>query len=326
MLSAFIWIFAAIIVLLAFAILTGTRLRQRSFELPSPAWASFFSTRQNSRFLDQLRDQLAKMGATSTIEHGNVSVISGHSAHQIPLMRFAEACRGKDEAEWGSILRTELAQVLVDFGSVEVIEFERVKDSLRLQLGAPTGLPDGATVGREDLPGIRTILVVDSPHVIRTIQPAEAAAWHRPVEELFQIASDHLRGIPPAAIEEIELNEKLTAMAITGDSPFVAAQALLLHENPKLLAPAGSIVAVPSQHILLVHPIISSAAQEALLPMAWIATRRWHEGPGSISPRLYWYTNGRFVHLPYELNGEKFSLHPPGEFAAMLATLRGGRR
>jgi hypothetical protein len=83
---------------------------------------------------------------------------------------------------------------------------------------------------------------------------------------------------------------------------------------------------VPTQHILLVHPIASSASQDALFPLGWTAMRRWREGPNSISPRLYWYTSGRFVHLPYELNGEKFSVQPPAEFLAMLATLRAGRR
>jgi hypothetical protein len=319
-----LWIFSAIAVLLAIAIFIGSRIRKIFPEEPAPpAWAGFFSRQDYEHFLNRLRDVLQKTGVHSTVGNGIVSVLNGGSARHFPLAALADACREKTPNDWDTVLAEQLAQVTADLDAFDLADFDRIKDSLRLQLGISPGIAVEQTICRENLPGVETVLVLDLPMAVRTINPNEAAGWNVSSDELFQIALDHIRGMPTPKIEEIELDDRLTALVMTGESPFVASQVLLLEEYPKLLGPFGAIIAVPTWHILLSHPIHSRATQDALFPMAWIATRRWNDGPGSVTPRLYWYRNGRFTHLPYEFNGERFRLHPPKQFADMLASIRG---
>jgi hypothetical protein len=327
MLVAVLWIIAVFTVLLVLAIPIGTFLRSHSSDIPAPpAWAALLPAQDYDHFVQRLRGGLQNAGLQSNIDNGIVSIVSQGTARQIPLLTFAQACRGKQRCDWDMLLKGELAKLIADSHSFDVSNFDRVKNMLRLQLGAAPGLMTNMMVGREDLPGVATILVLDLPGAVRTISPMEAVPWNQPMAELMRIGLDHIRGMPAPTIEEIELNERLGVFAVTGESPYIASNALLLEEYPKLIGPWGAIIAVPTRNILLSFPITSRAAGDALFPLAWIAGRRWKDGPGSITPRIYWYMSGRFVHLPYEFTGEKFSLHPPWEFAAMLESLRGNYR
>src|ERR1019366_10020025 len=327
MLVVVLWIIAALTASLVLAMLIGAFLRSHVSEKPTPpAWAAFLSGQDYDHFIDRLSGALQKAGLQSTIANGIVSIVSHGSARQIPLRTFAEVCRGKRRGDWDKLLEPELVKIMVDEHSVDLSNFDRVKDLLRLQLGAPPGLAADTMVGREHLPGVATILVLDLPEAVRTISPLEAVPWNQPLSGLMQIGLDHIRGMPAPKIEEIELNDRVSAFAVTGESPFTASNALLLEEYPKLIGPWGAIVAVPTRNILLSFPITSRAVSDALFRLAWITDRRWKDGPGSITPRLYWYRSARFVHLPYEFSGEKFSLHPPWEFTAMLESMRGKYR
>jgi len=323
MLVAVLWIIAVFAALLVLAILVGTFLRSNSSDKPTPpAWAAFLSGNDYDHFVERLREGLQRAGYQSSIANGIVSIVSKGSARQIPLLTFIEACRGKRRCDWDTLLAGELAKVVAEEHAFDVSDFDRVKDLLRLQLGAAPGLASDMMVGREHLPGVATILVLDLPGAVRTISPLEAVPWNKPMAELMQIGLDHIRGMPAPVIEEIELNRRVSAFAVTGQSSFIASNALLLEEYPKLIGPSGAIIAVPTRNILLSFPITSRAVIDALFPLAWITDRRWKDGPNSITPRLYWYTSGRFVHLPYEFAAEKFSLHPPWEFTKMLDSLR----
>jgi hypothetical protein len=52
-----------------------------------------------------------------------------------------------------------------------------------------------------------------------------------------------------------------------------------------------------------------------------IAMGMEREGPGSISPRLYWYEAGRYIDLPFTFTNKAFQFSPPDEFVAMLNRL-----
>jgi hypothetical protein len=45
------------------------------------------------------------------------------------------------------------------------------------------------------------------------------------------------------------------------------------------------------------------------------------EGPGSITPNLYWYRDGRFTLLPYEIANKQFNFRPPDELVDLMNQL-----
>jgi hypothetical protein len=47
----------------------------------------------------------------------------------------------------------------------------------------------------------------------------------------------------------------------------------------------------------------------------------FREGPGSVSNCLFWYRNGMFQSLPYEIGENKITLKPTVEFIQMVEKL-----
>ena len=47
----------------------------------------------------------------------------------------------------------------------------------------------------------------------------------------------------------------------------------------------------------------------------------FQQGPGAISPGLYWWRNGTISLLPAQLDGKKVAFAPPDEFIAVLNEL-----
>ena len=45
------------------------------------------------------------------------------------------------------------------------------------------------------------------------------------------------------------------------------------------------------------------------------------DGPGSITPNLFWYRDGTFEQLPYELEGNQLSFAPSDDFVELLDQL-----
>ena len=46
-----------------------------------------------------------------------------------------------------------------------------------------------------------------------------------------------------------------------------------------------------------------------------------HDGPGSLSPYLYWYHDGEFTVLPYESEDDALTFVPPDEFVDVMDEL-----
>jgi hypothetical protein len=102
--------------------------------------------------------------------------------------------------------------------------------------------------------------------------------------------------------------------ALHGESFFVASQLLVLERHVHSRARHGALVAVPTRHLLLLHVIEDARVLMAVNAVIPLAFRYFHEGPGAITPRLYWWRDGEIVHLPTEMAKEGVTFRPPESF------------
>ncbi|HEX2898851.1 MAG TPA: hypothetical protein VHS96_03930, partial [Bacteroidia bacterium] len=68
----------------------------------------------------------------------------------------------------------------------------------------------------------------------------------------------------------------------------------------------------------IIHPIEDSSVIKAINMMIPMTYGMHHEGPGSISANLYWYRQGKFMKLPYNIGNQSLNFQPPSDFVAML--------
>jgi hypothetical protein len=112
--------------------------------------------------------------------------------------------------------------------------------------------------------------------------------------------------------------------AMTGDSYFVASNLLLLRDFVTDDAPLGVIAAVPNRHTLLWHVIGDANSLRALDAMVVMAANLHGEGPGAITPNLYWWRDDTLRTLPTRETDEHYEFVPPDDFVDEGARGPGG--
>jgi hypothetical protein len=166
-------------------------------------------------------------------------------------------------------------------------------------------------------------LCIDLPSSVQTVNPDRVARWGVAVDELFAIGLENVRRECVPELVRDELEPGVPYLALTGQSFFVATHALMLRRWDGFVGRGGALVAIPHRHAVICHPIENIQTVKAVHRLALIARGMEQEGPGSITPGIYWYHDDRFTPIPYEVTGEKFVLRPPDEFVELLNRLAG---
>ena len=294
-----------------------------------PEWANFFSARQWADFQRLVRDHFRRQNKRCQIQDGVVVVPEeADSAEKYGLSNLAQHCGHAPRDQWESIIEGHFH--VLDKGRTELSELEnKAKDfsqvshmlAVRIwprEYADQIGLSN--LVCREDLEGTVTTLVLDLPSSIRNVQPDEAKSWDKNYHDLFDLGLENVwKNCQPERREET-IPPGVRVMFLTSDNFFVASHALLLERHPQLIGRYGSLVAIPHRHILICHPIENANVVEAVNHLIFFAHGMEKEGPGSISPFLYWYRDGQFRTLPYVLNPDKKAIEftPPDEFVQLL--------
>ena len=107
-------------------------------------------------------------------------------------------------------------------------------------------------------------------------------------------------------------------VACFADHFFAASHALILGERLPPEAKDGAVFAVPHRHALLYAPIVDLGVVGSLNRIIASAVGMFQQGPGSISPGLYWWRDGSVTLLPAQLDGQKVAFAPPDDFISVL--------
>lgn len=292
-----------------------------------PDWAAFFNRKRFERFMGLVDDYWSELGREVEIQDGVLRVVG--SDEPMGLQNLAQVCHQSPPDEWAEVIANH-------FGLLETTREERAElegrigdfEAVRHQLGLrlyPADFIDGpvgeAAVFRRDLPGTVTVLVVDLPSSVANIPRDEVGRWRLSDEELFAAARESTRVLAESHKEEVELSDTVTVTLIGGDSYFAASNVLLLDQHHECIGPHGALVGVPHRHAAIVYPVTGIEVVHAVNGLIPVIHGMHQEGPGSISPSLYWYRDGEFLELPYEIGEDGIRFIPPEAFVLLLNRL-----
>jgi hypothetical protein len=119
----------------------------------------------------------------------------------------------------------------------------------------------------------------------------------------------------------IQLEQGTALTVYTGDPFYAASHVLIIDDYIRNRSVHGVLVGVPKRDILILHHIQNIGAMEAAGAMLQVIVGMHRDGPGSISPNLYWYHDGDFLALPYELEDQSLKFLPPDEFVELMDEL-----
>jgi hypothetical protein len=271
--------------------------QEKDVFLSVPEWADFMDAHQYAAFLAVLDDEMQRRGWSYELD-GAAVVVEGEPPPRFGLVDLAKKClqAQEDPERWPGVVAdhfNSLARSGAEMEQLEQMTFDEVRDLLRVRL-YPPGL--SATVGRDSLvlrevaPCLDEVLVVDLPSVVVTVKPEIVAGWGREPDELLALARDNIRE-EDVGHERVELDGGVVIDLFEGESHFVASRVLVLDLDQELEAPLGALVGIPNRHTMAMHVIrdLGIQAEATRVMLGWL-DQAHREGPGSVSPHLFWLT------------------------------------
>ncbi|MFK0257976.1 immunity 49 family protein [Streptomyces sp. NPDC090445] len=172
--------------------------------------------------------------------------------------------------------------------------------------------------------GLVFAYALDLPDSVRILTDADVE--RAGLEALGPAAYENLMDVQ-VTYEDVPVEGRATLHSLYGDSPFVASRALFLAETVRRLTgetlpEAGALVVVPTRHLLAYHPIVDGTVIDALNDLATYALHAYQEGPGPLSPRVYWWHQGGLTSLTViDEETRTFSLRPEPPLLGLMKGL-----
>jgi hypothetical protein len=294
----------------------------------APDWASFMSGEEYRAFEGEMLAEFRRRGYEPRLTgDGGIDAAGGRNPGVYGLFNIAQVCHANDRGVWPRIIRDHVG--MLDSAAAlagEPMEIETARPLLRVRLfrvaDTQPNLLD-SIVKRELAPDLLGALAIDLPTTVRTCSDDDVEHWGISVDEAFGIAianlADEVRGY---VREELDLGDGQTGHMFLGDTFFVPSQIVRFAEIVDD-AGNGALVVLPNRHQLAWHVISSGAGTvAAITSMTDIAATGYREGPGSLTPDLYWWHEGDLTLLARVWPDRKaVQFDPPAEFGELLDSL-----
>jgi hypothetical protein len=291
----------------------------------TPEWAAFMGAEEYSRFIEVIRAELAQRNQPCQLDAraGTIRFPGGRGTESMGLLNLAQRCHQLSPDSWEATIHQHFDTLLIgtpkaaQFIDTLAADFQQAKEYLKVRL-YPVGYGAGlaATVQEPVAEDLLSVLVYDLPDSIASVHPDHVQKWGVPQHDLFQLGLRNVRAAGLLEPNRIELGEGVYLDQYEDPENFFGAtHALLLHEYFDPQPELGLLVSVPHRHGMVVHAIRDAGALTAISAQLYLAPRLYEQGPGSITPSLYWYRAGLLTRLPYETGpNDQITFSPPVSF------------
>jgi serine/threonine protein kinase len=205
---------------------------------------------------------------------------------------------------------------------LDLSDFDLAKNQLRTRI-YPAEIDNGLIAARPFAPGLIEAVVVDTPTTVRTVTLAEAEGWPVAQDRLFELGRANVRGDGPLQCEEQEVGD-VRLSVLHGWTFYAATHVIWLNEYMDL-GPYGALVVMPSRSMIIAYPIRNKTGAaygetvRAATELQVQAQHGYEDGPGSLSPHLFWWRSSGLTLLETRFKGDSLVL--PRDFLATLSHL-----
>lgn len=277
-----------------------------------PAWAAHMDAGAWNDFAGEVQRYFSERGQEIQLRAGAV-ILETDRYRPRNLANIAAVCAREDRAAWADRIRNHFEGIDraireaddMDAGKATV---ESMVPRLRLRVYGEESAPlTDQLYARRDLAGTATFAVVELPSSVTHLTRAMTQRWNLSDEEVFRLAEQNVRSLslPDPVVMRGSAGEPVRIYR--GDH-FVSSHALLHDQLDAMSGAHGAYVALPVRDMLAVMPI-DRAEGETFVRMAMLAAETFMKGPGSITPFLYWYFQGKYERCGQGPNDIR-ALHP----------------
>ena len=298
---------------------------------PGPAWAQPMGRRETDDFVAAVRAELERRGMAHDVGEGSIRVERNAAWNDYGLSNLAQLCHQLGRREWGEAIASHFGNLFAaEDADAEIRErartFDGVRDVFKVRLypGASLGGMEADPPARWELAsGLTAAFVYDLPTSVATANVEQVRGWDMSRDELLAAALDNVRA-DAVECQAIGDGGRSAMVACVAEHFFAASHALLLSERLRDAGAGQAVFAVPHRHALLYAPMVDMAVVQAINQLIPSAVGMFNQGPGSISPGVYWWRDGSVTLLPAQFDGQNVQFAPPDDFVAALNALSAG--
>ncbi|MDJ0463803.1 immunity 49 family protein [Streptomyces sp. H27-C3] len=246
--------------------------------------------------------------------------------HQYSLHNLAHYCRRAPQERWPELVAAHFTQLRgASQGGESAEELLRGAHARLVPVDSlPPEVAGSLSYARVVAEGLVFTYALDSPTSVRILTDVDVE--RAGLEALGAAAYANLMRVP-FEYDEIAIEGRALLHSVHGESPFVAGRALFLSAlarevTGESLPDAGALVVMPTRHLLAFHPIVDGSVVDAVNDLAAYALGAHEDGPGALSPRVYWWQGGGLTSLTdIDHDTLTFSLRPPPQLLALMKGL-----
>jgi len=295
-------------------------------------WAEFMTDEEYRTFSGQVLNYWRTRGRWPLIADGELMLEdSDGKSNVFGLANLARLCGDAVQGEWTALISGHfeaLEEGLAEQESTDLTDFESVKKYLAVRIydAAYAERLEGRAITRVDLGGTVTMLVLDLPTTIRTLASDDVKEWGKSVDELLEIGLNNVLAKYESEwqTEQVELDSDFEVSLLSAPDFYVTTAALAFDKFPEMSGVFGAIIGIPHRHALIALPLEGLAGMRSVGSLIPVILGMYREGPGSISPWLYWWRAGEILPLPVEMKGDTVEFSPPAAFIELMNDLSGG--
>jgi len=282
-----------------------------------PGWASFYSPERFTLFGERVEAALQQLNKPFVLDayEGSVRVIEPDGSKVYGLVNLAQICNQVPLDDWDAVILDFLSNLtrvhLIDDIPTDI---NVARPLLRIRLFPVENTNRSEMVTWPVAAEFLTCLAVDLPEKVVTVTQTIARSYGVSKQDLFEIAMRNVVEMTGAERQSIPVSDGAEIVSFSGPSFFVASLSLALDY---LLGPPpeyGRLLAIPNRHNVMTTAIDSPQALDTLGLLVQAARGMFVEGPGSISPYVYWVRNGGWYPLEVEITEAGIGVSGPDSF------------
>jgi len=292
-----------------------------------PEWADFFDEKEYTRFIQEIEQYFNSRNIPHRLNNGMIELDENDVFEfgNMGLMNVAQVCKQADKKEYREIINDHFntmirtRQFQKEFDAISH-DFEQIKQFIGVRLYNSdyiAHLGKELTIGKEFAGDIYAMVVFDFPDSVSNVKLEQMEAWNKTPQELFELGVANIKLNYQSSITKEPVGEE-SIWFVHGEHFFTPNVVFELEERKELVGSKGALIGLPHRHSALIYPIESMEVVSMINTLIPIIYGMHNEGPGSLSDQLFWYKDGTFTQLPYEIGEQNIRFYPPENFVEFL--------
>jgi hypothetical protein len=245
---------------------------------------------------------------------GDVMLLDGPQRLHIGMRNLRQLARQVPRDDWPALVADHVGTIITAIEEpLDLNDFALVRGLLRSRV-YPAEARTGRLISRPFAPGLIEAIVADTPTTVRTVVTDDAITWPVTTDELFAVARDGVRADGPLECDVIDD----TGIRVLEGSTFYAATHLVWLESYLDPGPYGALAVAPTRSTIAACAIRKDTALVTAERLRAFAVDTHEDGPGSLTPDLFWWRRGTLTLLERANTGRA---ELPADFLRFVASL-----